>query len=69
MKTYVIQIEWLFKGRYPLSSQHRVKASNLRAAVGKALAVKRKGYRETSDLSSNITISATVIGNGAGEEE
>ena len=67
MKTYAIECSWLFKGRYPMADSHRVKASGIRAAVGKALAAKRKGYREMAG--TTMTIRITVIGNGVGKEE
>lgn len=59
MKVYDIELTWLYKGRYEKSSSHRESGSNLRAAVGKALAHKRDGFRETPG--NVIRIKATVL--------
>lgn len=62
MRHYTVEIRWDFKGRYPKAEQHRVHAATIRAAIGKALAVKRTGWREASGQTLRVT--ATVLGNG-----
>jgi LmbE family N-acetylglucosaminyl deacetylase len=62
LKTFMVNVEWLFKGRYPLHADHRVTASGVRAAVGKALAAKRKGYREVTGATLRVRV--TCLGNG-----
>lgn len=65
MKSYEIHTRWNFKGRYEVGNNVRVKASTLRAAVGKALAVSRKGWREVAGRT--LTIKVIVIGGNHGE--
>lgn len=67
MKSYEIHTRWNFKGRYEVGNQTRVKASNVRAAVGKALAIPRKGWREMPGRQLVITV--TVLGGTNGEHE
>jgi hypothetical protein len=60
MKSYEITTRWNFKGRYEVGNFTRIKASGIRAAVGKALAQPRKGWREMPGRILNIKV--LVIG-------
>jgi len=69
VRNYIVNIEWLFKGRYPLSSTQRIRASNIRAAVGKSLASKRKGFRDVEGAVLAVRITNIGAGLSAQEEE
>ena len=66
MKVYEIELSWLFKGRYEKEECHRVSASNIRAAVGKALAGKKDGYRESPGAVMRIKSTVLITNNEGG---
>ena len=60
MKTYLVVLEWMFKGRYEKTELIRVEASTVRAAIGKAIGeAKLDGYRETSG--TVLRVKSTVV--------
>lgn len=63
MKLYAISIEWNYKATArEMRTFHRIKAATLRAAVGKALAIKRPGWRDTTGVGRSVTLIATPLG-------
>lgn len=61
-KVYSVTIVWLYKGRYERINESRHTASSVRAAIGKALAQKREGWRESQGASLKITATVLVTG-------
>jgi len=60
MREYDVEMTWEHRGRYLITERYHKKASNIRAAVGKALSEKRKGWREQSGRT--LLIKVIVVG-------